>query len=158
MTNIIHRYPRERDQMSINLLRVWATSENLKQTLRSHKIKSTFYTDSTLHKVFWKLKDPVATEDKNYILYEIDCSKCEAAYFCESKRSLKSRQINTKDLSQVAILKKIKQNTVGKHITTSAGSSKELLMGKAGQILGRSKKIYILWRITFTKFPTRFPK
>ena len=109
MTNVIHRYPRERDQMSINLLCVWATSENLKQTLRSHKIKSTFYTDSTLHKVFWKLKDPVATEDKNYILYEIDCSKCEAAYFCESKRSLKSRQINTKDLSQVAILKKIKQ-------------------------------------------------
>ena len=70
MTNVIHRYPRGRDQMSINLLDVWATSENLKQTLRSHKIRSTFYTDSTLHKVLWKLKDPVATEDKNYILYK----------------------------------------------------------------------------------------
>ena len=39
----------------------------------------------------YKPKDQVATEDKNNIVYETDCSNCEAVYFGESKRSLKSR-------------------------------------------------------------------
>ena len=34
---------------------------------------------------------PVATEDKNNIVYEIDYSNCQAVYFGESKRSLKLR-------------------------------------------------------------------
>ena len=44
----------------------------------------------TLCKLLCKPKDRVATEDKNNIVYEIDCSNCEAVYFGESKRSLKS--------------------------------------------------------------------
>ena len=44
----------------------------------------------TLCKLLCKPKDQVATEDKNNIVYEIDCSNCEAVYFGESKRSLKS--------------------------------------------------------------------
>ena len=32
----------------------------------------------------------VATEDRNNIVYENDCSNCEAVYFSESKQSLKS--------------------------------------------------------------------
>ena len=59
--------------------------------LWSHKIRSTFYTESTLRKLIWEPKNRVATEDKNNIAYEIDCSNYEAVYFCESKRSLKSR-------------------------------------------------------------------
>ena len=59
--------------------------------LRSHKIRSTFYTENTLRKLLCKPKDQVATEDKNNIVYEIECSNCEAVYFGESKRSLKSR-------------------------------------------------------------------
>ena len=47
--------------------------------------------ESTLRKLFFKLKDRVATEDKNNIVYEIHCSNCEAVYFNKSKRSLKSR-------------------------------------------------------------------
>ena len=43
-----------------------------------------------LNKLLWKPKDPVATEDKNNIVYEIDCSNSDAVYFGESKRSLKS--------------------------------------------------------------------
>ena len=35
-------------------------------------------------------KDRVATEDKNNIVHQIDCSDCEAVYFHESKQSLKS--------------------------------------------------------------------
>ena len=52
---------------------------------------STFYIENTLRKLLFKPKDRVATEDKNTIVYENDCSNCESVYFGESKRSLKSR-------------------------------------------------------------------
>ena len=65
-------------------------SEKLQHILRSHKIRSIFYTEMTLWKLC-KSKDRVATEDKNKIVYEIDCSNCQAVYFGESKWSLKSR-------------------------------------------------------------------
>ena len=68
-------------KMSINLPYVEGTSEKLRRILRSHKIRSTFYTENTLRKLLCKPKDRVATEDKNNILYEIDCSNCEAVYF-----------------------------------------------------------------------------
>ena len=77
--------------MSINLPYVEGTSEKLQRKLRFHKIRSTFYTESTLRKLRCKPKDQVTTEDKNNVVYEIDRSNCEAVYFGESKRSLKSR-------------------------------------------------------------------
>ena len=77
--------------MSINLPHVEDVSEKLRRILRSHKIRSTFYTESTWRKLLCKTKERVATEDKNYIIYEIDCSNCEAVYFGKSKWSLKSR-------------------------------------------------------------------
>ena len=77
--------------MSINLPQVEYTSEELGRILRSHKISFTFYNESTLRNLLCKLKDRVATEDKkNNIVYDINCSNCEAVYFGESKRSLKS--------------------------------------------------------------------
>ena len=79
----------EEIRMSINLPYVEGTIEKLEHILRSHKIRSTFYTENTLLKLLCKPKDQVATEDKNNIVYEIDCSNCEAVYFGESKRSLK---------------------------------------------------------------------
>ena len=45
----------------------------------------------TLRKLLFQPKDRVATEDKNNIVCEIDCSNCQAVYFGESKRSLKLR-------------------------------------------------------------------
>ena len=77
--------------MSINLPYVEGTSEKLRRILRSHKIRSTFYCENTLRKLLCKHKDRVATEDKNNIVYEIDCSNCEVVYFGESQRSFKSR-------------------------------------------------------------------
>ena len=77
--------------MSINLPYVEDTSEKLRRILRSHKIRSTFYTKTTLRKLLCKVKDWVGTEDKSNIAYEIDCSICQAVYFSESKWSLKSR-------------------------------------------------------------------
>ena len=78
-------------RISINLPYVEGTSEKLLRILRSHKIRSTFYAEMTLRKLLCKPKDRVATEDKNNIFYETDCSNCQAVYFGESKWSLKSR-------------------------------------------------------------------
>ena len=81
----------EEIKTSINLPYIEGTSEKLRRILRSHKIRSTFYTEMTLRKLLCKPKDRVPTEDKNNIVYEIDCSNCQAVYFGKSKRSLKSR-------------------------------------------------------------------
>ena len=43
--------------MSINLSYVEGTSEKLRRILKSHKIRSTFYTDSILRKLLCKPKD-----------------------------------------------------------------------------------------------------
>ena len=81
----------EKIRISINLPYVEGTSEKLRRILRSHKIISTFYTEMTCkRKLLCKPKDRVATEDKNNIVHEIDCSNCQAVYLGESKRSLKS--------------------------------------------------------------------
>ena len=63
----------------------------LRCILRSRKIRSTSYPENALRKLLCKHKDRVATEDKNNTVYEIYRSNCEAVYFGESKRSLKSR-------------------------------------------------------------------
>ena len=81
----------EEIRISIKLPYVQGTSEKLRRILRCHKIRSTFYTEMTWRKLLCKPKDEVATEDKNNIVYEIDYSNCQAVYFGESKRSLKSR-------------------------------------------------------------------
>ena len=65
--------------------------KNYQRILKSHKLRSIFYTESTLSKLLCKSKGRVLTEDKNNIVYEIDFSNCETVYFGESKRSLKSR-------------------------------------------------------------------
>ena len=77
--------------MTIDLPYVKGTSEKLRRILRSHKIRSTSYTESTLRKLLCKPKGRVATEDKNNIVYEMCCSNCDAVYFGESKRFLKLR-------------------------------------------------------------------
>ena len=41
-----------------------------------------------LRKLLPKRKDRVATEDKNKIVYEIDCSNCDTVYFGEARRFL----------------------------------------------------------------------
>ena len=81
----------EEIRMRINLRYVEGASEELRRIIRSHEIRSTFYTENTLPKLLCKTKDRVAVENKNNIVYEIDCSNCQAVYFGESKRSLKSR-------------------------------------------------------------------
>ena len=57
--------------MSINLPYTEGTSEKLQCILKFHKIRSTFSTEITLHKLLCRPKDRVATEDKNNIIYEM---------------------------------------------------------------------------------------
>ena len=54
----------EEIRISIKLAYVEGTSENLQRILRSHKIRSTFYNEMTLHKLLCKPKYRVATENK----------------------------------------------------------------------------------------------
>ena len=81
---------KEEFRMSINLPYVKGTSKKLWRILRSHKIRSTFYTESTLCKLLCK------PEDKNNIVYEIAFSNCKAVYFGEHKRSQKICHIERK--------------------------------------------------------------
>ena len=116
--------------MSINLLYVEGTSEKLWCILRSHNIRSTFYTDNTLCKLLCKPKDRVATEDKT-----ISCMKLTVVTVKQrtsvNLNSLQNRvQMNTKDLSVTVPV--IIMNTVGKQITTLAVIRRKLLIGKAG--------------------------
>lgn len=104
-----------------------------------NKTRYTFYTENTP-------KDGVATADKNNIVYQIDCSMTVVTvkYSTSVKLSeLKNRdQMNTKDTSKSAIVKGVKLRvTVGKKITTLTGIKESLLMGKASQFLGKSKKL-----------------
>ena len=88
-----------------------------------------------MRELLCKPKDRVATEDKNNIVYEIAYSNCEAVYFGEPTRSLKSRSDEKKKrhLSGIVILIKMKLlNTVGKQIATLAGVRRKLLIKKTG--------------------------
>ena len=77
--------------MSINLPYVEVNTEKLQPIFRSQKIRSNFYTESALCKLLCQPKYSEATENKSNIVYEIDCSNCEAVCIGKSKRSLKSR-------------------------------------------------------------------
>ena len=79
----------EEMRISISLPYVESCSENLRGRLRFHKIRPTFYIESTLCILVCKPKRRVAAENKNNIAYEISLLY-EAVYFFECKRSLKS--------------------------------------------------------------------
>ena len=49
-----------------------------------------------MRKLYCKPKDPVATEDKTKIVYQIDCSSCETVYLSESNRPLKAQSEDCK--------------------------------------------------------------
>ena len=58
---------------SVNFQYVEGTCEKLRRRiLRNHKIRLTFYTENTLHKLLCKITDRSATEYKSNIVYEID--------------------------------------------------------------------------------------
>ena len=98
--------------MYIKVRYVEGTSEKLWRILRSHNIRSTFYTEKALRKLLCKPNNRVATEVKNNIVYEIGYRNCEAVYFSEPKRFLKSHSDEHKKTVKNCDCDK---NTIAKH-------------------------------------------
>ena len=132
------------------------SSEKLRRILRCHKIIFTFYTESILCKLFCKLEDRVTTEYKNNIVYEIDCSNCEALSFGGSKRLLKLRSDKHK--------RSVRNSNFEKHEIAKQRWEVDYnfcwyhnkVVNRESKLISRKiKNIYILWRILITL--TRFP-
>ena len=68
-----------------------ASVNNFKEHYPSTKIKSTFYTATTLRKILPSPKDPIPTEKKHNIIYKLGCKDCDAVYIGESKRAYQTR-------------------------------------------------------------------
>ena len=90
-TNADHKYPTGREQNEFELRNVEGCIEKIWHILRSCVIKSISYSESTLRKLFYKLNNRVATENKNNLDFENDCSNGKAVCFCEFNQFLKLR-------------------------------------------------------------------
>ena len=49
-------------------------SEQLRRTFNKYNIKTTFYTPTTLRSLLSKPKDPILKEDRNDVIYQLDCT------------------------------------------------------------------------------------
>ena len=63
--------------MSINFPYVEGTSEKLRRILRSHKVRSTFYTENTLGKLLCKPRDGVAKKIKTISFMKLTIATVE---------------------------------------------------------------------------------
>ena len=75
----------------VNLPYIQGASEQLRRTFNKYNIKTTFYTPTSLRSLLSKPKDPVPKEDRNNVIYQLDCKDCEAVYVGETKRTLNIR-------------------------------------------------------------------
>ena len=110
-----------------------------------------------MRKLLCKPKDRVFTEDKSN---EIDFSNCEAVYFGESKRSLKSRSDEYKKSVRNCDFEK---NEIAKHCwepDRNFGWDQKKHVDRESRLIPRKLKQYILLRILITikKCPICSPK
>ena len=124
----------EEIRMSINLLYFEGTSEKLWRVLGSHKIRSTFYTEKTFHKLLFvklKIEQLKKIKTKWFMILTVVTVKQSTSV---NLNVLQNRvQMSTKDLSGIAIVIRMRLlNTAGKQITTLIGIRRKLLIGKAG--------------------------
>ena len=146
--------------MSMSLPYIEGTSEKLRRILKSHKIRFTFYTGSTLCKLLCKAIDWVAKEDTNKIFQEIDCSNCKAVYFGKSERSLKLR---SDELKRSVGNCSWEKNEIATHCWEAYHNftlHQKKVVDRESRLILRKIKKHILWRIliTLTKFPICFLK
>ena len=110
----------EKIRKSINLPHVEGTSKKLRRVLRSHKIRSTFYTEITFEKLFGKPKDRVLQKIKTILLMKLPVVNANKSTLMNLNGLQNCVQINTKDMSGIAIVIRMKlRNIVGKQITES---------------------------------------
>ena len=120
-----------RMSMSINWVYIQGAGEKQWYMLRSHIIGSTFYSESTFHKLPCESKDWVTTEDKSNIIYEIESSNLRQSTLVNLivfKMALRWTQKICQELSS-------EKNEIAKHCweadhTTLTGISMKLLIGK----------------------------
>ena len=141
--------------------------KNLRHILRSHKVRSTFYTESALRELLWRpdgvwVADGVATED-NSIYYEIACSNFEAVHFSESKRFLKSRS-NEHKISVKSCDCNCEKNEIPKHYWEADHNlnwDQKYVVDRGNRLIPRkirADELYILWvfRITLIIYVARW--
>ena len=75
----------------INLSYIQGASEQPRRTFNKCNIKTTFYTPTTFRSLLSKPKDPIPKEDRNNVIYQLDCKDSEAVYVGETKRTLSIR-------------------------------------------------------------------
>ena len=61
-------------------------NEQVRRTFEKYNIKTTFYTPTTLRSLLSKPKDPIPKEDKNNVIYQLDCKDCEAVLMLEKQK------------------------------------------------------------------------
>ena len=113
-----------------------------------------------MQKLFCKPKARVDTEDKNNIVYEIDCSNCEAVYFSEPKQSLKSRSDEHKMSARNCDYCKDEIPKQCWEADHNFSWDKKKVVGKESRSIPRMIKETILSGLTkfINKFRTSFPK
>ncbi|CAH8593030.1 unnamed protein product [Schistosoma guineensis] len=67
------------------------TSEEIKRILNKHDIRVYFRANNTLRSTLVKVKDKLAKEEQQNIVYEIRCHDCNATYVGETSRQLNVR-------------------------------------------------------------------
>ena len=82
---------KSKENKKINLPYIQGPSEQLRKTFNKYNIKTTFYTPATLRSFLSKPIDPIPKEDRNNVIYQLNCKDCEAVYVGETKRSLNIR-------------------------------------------------------------------
>ena len=101
------------------------SSEQLRRTFNKYNIRTTFYTPTTLRSLLSKPKDPIPKEDRNNVIYQLDCKDCEAVYVGETKEPSTSEPMSTSQLSNQLAKEATLQNTVGNTTMTLIGITRE---------------------------------
>ena len=150
----------EEIKMSITILYVENTIERLPHVFKSYKIRSTFYTENTLHKILCKPKDVLLRKIKTILFMKLT-SDYKAVYIGESERSLKSwsdehkRPVRNWDYDK---------NEIAKHYCEANHNfswNEKKVVDQESRLIHRKIIESIIFRrtlITLAKFPTCFLK
>ena len=90
----------EEFRMSMNLPYIEGTSEEVRRILRSHKVRSTFYTENTLRKLLCKPKMEQLQKMKAILFMKLSVVTTKQSTLNNLKRSFKLRSAENKISAQ----------------------------------------------------------
>ena len=109
----------------INLPYIQGASEQLRRTFNKYNIKTTFYTPTTLRSLLSKPKDPIPKEDRNNVIYQLDCKIVNLFMLEKQKEPSTSEPMSTSQLSNQLAKEATLQNAVGNTTMTLIGIKRE---------------------------------